>query len=529
MKNLFRSDWFILLLFLLLGAGLGSYYMFEVKWDWANYHYYNPWAFLNNRVGYDIAPASINTYFNPLIDLPYYFMVQYLNDYPKLVSALQGTYYGVMLFFIYKIARMFWGDDSWKSIVKVGLVLMIAGTGFTSFSQIATTSNGMQISILVLSALYILFKTIGQPQKNKNIPFGLSGLILGIALGLKLTAIIYCASTGILLIMLHKSLNISWRQIVIFTICGLVGFLIINGFWMITLWEHFQNPFFPFANGIFKSEYMEAFNFRDDRYIPQTILRWLFFPFYWMIHYQRVVAETVFVDFRFALMYLVVLIYAISFWVKKKKSDAKFKFLYCFIIISYLIWLFLFSIIRYLQPVEALGALLLVKFSEDFHPQKSLGQILYYTMLLILLYMLLSTPAEIVEWGTRREDKKVVEMEDLNIKDGTLVLLYNMPMAAVVPELSKKAKDIRVIGLKQFNMVKMRGTDLTESGKFLSQRNEIIKNHSGDILAFVRTIPIYSPTVEFYMDDILKKMKCRSLKTNIDELIEVCFSKEKKE
>ncbi len=68
-------------------------------WDFANYHYYNPWAFLNGRVGYDIAPAGLNTYFNPLMDIPLYLMIQYFNDSPNIIYAFQGLYFGDFFMF----------------------------------------------------------------------------------------------------------------------------------------------------------------------------------------------------------------------------------------------------------------------------------------------------------------------------------------------------------------------------------------------------------------------------------------------
>ena len=85
-------DFFILFSLLALGMILGACFMFEFSWDFANYHYYNPWAFFNGRLGYDIAPASVNTYFNPLIDIPFYSLVKYFNESPQFVSAVKGIY-----------------------------------------------------------------------------------------------------------------------------------------------------------------------------------------------------------------------------------------------------------------------------------------------------------------------------------------------------------------------------------------------------------------------------------------------------
>ena len=48
----------------------------DASWDLRNYHFYNPWAWLNNRLYYDYAPAQIQSYLNPLPDLPYYALVR---------------------------------------------------------------------------------------------------------------------------------------------------------------------------------------------------------------------------------------------------------------------------------------------------------------------------------------------------------------------------------------------------------------------------------------------------------------------
>lgn len=45
------------------------------------------------------------------------------------------------------------------------------------------------------------------------------------------------------------------------------------------MWDKFQNPFFPFLNGIFQSEYFPAENFRDDTFLPKSIWEYIFYPF----------------------------------------------------------------------------------------------------------------------------------------------------------------------------------------------------------------------------------------------------------
>jgi hypothetical protein len=44
----------------------------DANWDLQNYHFYGPWALLEGRAfGWDIAAAQLQTYLNPLLDLPF--------------------------------------------------------------------------------------------------------------------------------------------------------------------------------------------------------------------------------------------------------------------------------------------------------------------------------------------------------------------------------------------------------------------------------------------------------------------------
>ncbi|MDB9418606.1 hypothetical protein PN487_18805, partial [Microcystis aeruginosa CS-556/03] len=40
----------------------------DVSWDLRNYHFYNPYMLLTGRFKYDVLPAQIQTFFNPLMD-----------------------------------------------------------------------------------------------------------------------------------------------------------------------------------------------------------------------------------------------------------------------------------------------------------------------------------------------------------------------------------------------------------------------------------------------------------------------------
>jgi hypothetical protein len=67
-----RACWLLPLLAGFLAVAKGQ----DGNWDLRNYHLYNPWAWLNDRLTTDLAPAGLQSYFNPLIDLPYFFLIQ---------------------------------------------------------------------------------------------------------------------------------------------------------------------------------------------------------------------------------------------------------------------------------------------------------------------------------------------------------------------------------------------------------------------------------------------------------------------
>ena len=47
----------------------------DTNWDLRNYHFYNPFAYLTGRMGYDVAVAHVATYYNPLLHIPFYYAV----------------------------------------------------------------------------------------------------------------------------------------------------------------------------------------------------------------------------------------------------------------------------------------------------------------------------------------------------------------------------------------------------------------------------------------------------------------------
>jgi hypothetical protein len=56
----------------LLGGLLSLLLGQDANWDLRNYHLYNGYAALHGRLGVDLAPAQLQSYFNPLLDVLHY-------------------------------------------------------------------------------------------------------------------------------------------------------------------------------------------------------------------------------------------------------------------------------------------------------------------------------------------------------------------------------------------------------------------------------------------------------------------------
>ncbi len=58
----------------------------DANWDLQNYHFYDPWAWLAGRIfDRDLAAAQLQTFHNPLADVPFYLLAANGVD-PRLVT-----------------------------------------------------------------------------------------------------------------------------------------------------------------------------------------------------------------------------------------------------------------------------------------------------------------------------------------------------------------------------------------------------------------------------------------------------------
>ena len=352
--------WPLALAACLLAAGFYSVHArLDVNWDLKNYHFYNAYAFLNGRLGWDIAPAQLQTYYNPLLDLPFYFLVAEIPS-PRIIAFVMASTTGVAAFALLRMLLVLFPKGTRGRILWIALAFAVGVTGSMGRSVIGATMNEWPPAMMLMVSLAILVASIAKRGSPSLPALGIAGVITGIAVGLKLTYGVFgmgliaaAAASG--------TLRERVRHVIAMAVFLFAGFMLSYGLWGAILYDQFANPFFPHFNGIFKSPWWEPVDYFDRNYGPRDVMQALFFPIYLALDY-KLVSEVSFRDWRLATLFVVAILAALKYFVEGRRDRLApaWKFLAVFTLFSYLLWLKLFGIYRYLVPLEMLSGPLIV-------------------------------------------------------------------------------------------------------------------------------------------------------------------------
>ena len=340
-----RWQWASALAACVLAAGFESVRLgLDVNWDLRNYHYYDAYAFLTGRLGWDLVPAQVQTFHNPLPDLPFYAMVQAIPS-PRVIAFLMAVPAGIAAFLLLRLLARLFPEDMPDRAWWIVAAFAIGVTGASGRAMLGCTMNEWPPAMLLMAAL-----ACESPV--------LAGAALGLAVGAKLTYAVF--AFGMLLANLGSSpWRMSVRRSALFAASLFAGFLAAYGFWGFTLWQQFGNPFFPYFNDIFRSPWWEPVAWFDRNYGPRDGLQLLFFPFYFARD-SKLVGEVSFRDYRLAALMALALMLAVSRSSAAFRLPPRWRFLSLFVLGSYVSWLWIFGIYRYLVPLELLSGALIV-------------------------------------------------------------------------------------------------------------------------------------------------------------------------
>ncbi len=331
-------------------------------WDMRNYHLYNVYALLHGRMGLDMSPAGFQTYFNPLLDVPYYLMTRW---FPAPVAGFVfGVLHGLAFMLVAAIARVLVGPG------RLALLLALAGVMSAAFlSELGNSMGDNLTALLVLASLYLLLKHWERLPRAEGgavrVLLG-AGAVMGLGLGLKLTNVSYAVGACVALLTVAAAPLARVRAAFLYGVGVLGGMAVTTGYWMWRMWDLYGNPLFPQFNNLFRSPMASELGVLDEGHLPRNAAEALLWPYEFSRHMERI-AEVPIQQITWPLLYSAVIAWAATAVLRRVRGGAGMHpglaprgvFLVAFAAVAYVVWVRLFSIYRYLAPLELVAPLLL--------------------------------------------------------------------------------------------------------------------------------------------------------------------------
>ena len=326
----------------------------DTNWDLLNYHLHNVYAVLHDRLHTDLAPAGVQSYFNPLLDLPYYAMAVSLPG--PAVAFIMGAIHGLGAVLLAGIVRRVVPDAS----TRLAWALALAGClGATFLSEIGNTMGDNTTAVLVLASLALCLRSIGDLRPGGSWgALGIAGLLVGAATGLKLTNAPFAIALAAGVFVCAAPMRDRLRAIALLTAGGVLGLLLTTGWWWARLWAEFGNPTFPQFNSVFGSPMATAMKTIDPRWGPKTAVEAAFYPFVFTADPFRA-GEIGLRELLWPVAYVLILGWGALAIVRRMRGravamDNAHRFLLAFIVAAYGGWICVFAIGRYAVAIEVL-------------------------------------------------------------------------------------------------------------------------------------------------------------------------------
>ena len=462
----------------------------DSSWDLLNYHYYNAWAFVHGRHGIDWAPAQLQSFYSPFLDLPFYAMVA-AGLPPKVIAFALAIPTGVAWYCFARTAgHLFPAHRS----AAVGAIA-IGVTAPMSVSLVGTTMNDWYVAAFVMAALWLVIRA--SPSMRS---LAVAGALVGVAAGLKLTGVLF----GIGFLAAVATLGDDWRararHVLVAGIAMGAAFAIAAGPWMWLLYERFGNPLFPYYNDIFRSPWADPVRFTATRFGPQSLLEWAIFPYEMLWNLEGFVAEPEFRDARPAVLYTLAIAALIARPPTPPGMRREWRFLGVFFLGSFAAWAVMYRIFRYLVPLEMVGALFVAYFVVRFLRGKHLAIAFAVTFAAVVV------TAKFPTWWRQRFDQQFFVVAMPPVKANALVLLVAPePMSYVLPSFPP---DARFAGLvSNFN-------DPGRSNLLQRTIAASIRDHRGPLYALA-VPPARNEGAEALARVGLARASCASIETNM--------------
>ena len=245
----------------------------DSNWDLQNYHLYNAWAFVHRRFGVDWAPAQLQSFYSPFLDLPFYAMLA-ADVPPRLIAFALALPTGIAWFFFARIVVMLFASA--PTGVRGPAILAAIAIGVTapmSVSLIGLTMNDWYVAAFVMAAVWLVVRSCGEGGAPSMRTLLAAGALAGAGAGLKLTGTIYCVGLIGGLLATGSDWRGRARAALIAGSAVAIAFAITAGPWMWLMYERYGNPLFPYFNDVFRSPWADPVAFSATLFGPASASR----------------------------------------------------------------------------------------------------------------------------------------------------------------------------------------------------------------------------------------------------------------
>ena len=381
---------------------------FDASWDLRNYHLYNPHAWLHARWAIDLAPGQLQSFHNPLLDLPFYLLAS------SGLSAVWAALWLLLPSCIAMLAALLLFRRLAAPARGAELLLALLVLGGSAYSSLlATTSNDAFVAAAMLCSLLLVLSTAPEADDPR---WQYAGLVAGGMAGLKPTALPYCLALAA-----AAACYGPWdwrgrlRRLARLAIGGLVGFALTYGWWGWHLYRSTGNPLFPYFNDVFASPLASPEAYNDPRFRPTSVLDGLLSPFQ-LLSRSRRFSEIGLKDPR---LLLGVLGFASLWWLERRRRlepvvAARFALVLAFLLAGWLLWRFQYGIYRYAMLLEILGALALALLLQRLPRWRA--------PLMVLAFLLVTADTRPPGWGRTRDPAPRLGVAPLPLPRDAMVL-----------------------------------------------------------------------------------------------------------
>ncbi|MDB5397713.1 MAG: hypothetical protein JWM91_5219 [Rhodospirillales bacterium] len=489
----------------------------EAGWDFQNYHWYDPYSLLSGRLGFDIAVAHHATYYNPFLDVPLYWVATHFPAWTG--GALLGAEAGVAAALIGAIAYRLLPFENTRQRMAVAVLLALSAmTGGGAAGEIGKTSDDIAAGLGAIAGLFVLIACFDRVVRAKGADLlfiALAGFLAGGSPGLKLTSLPYVVGMTLGVLALPGGFWLRILRTGVFGIGVLIGIAVFGGAWFWTIWQYSGNPVFPYFNDLFHSPLVPPGSYRDETFLPKDWSTRLFFPFIFSQN-SLTVAEWSFRDLHILIAYILVPVAALAALFRKPVGrrlvdPLMARLMLVMAVGTYVVWIFLFGIYRYLIPLEMLSGLVIVS-AAAMLPLRS-------GVRLAIMVVLLGG-AQVMAW--KGEEPRFswqgpyvgVTVPPIADPANTLILMTeNAPMAYVIPAFPKEIPFLRIQGW----MIGSKDT----SSMLGAEMHRRVAEHKGPILGLYWPVE-HEATVGAFADYGLKldDAACKPVESNIQEPID---------